>query len=157
MSVEVSQALLCLQRRDDAADERVRRSLEVLREAGHVDQFDHARLEYALLTNDPAVLRWAIEGLSESLVSVCVASARLARLEGQPLDVANLEATLEAALAAENFAELPLGYELLAHELETRGDAFQAARMRERARSVNLECAAGLPKLQRTAFLQLEA
>jgi DNA-binding SARP family transcriptional activator/predicted negative regulator of RcsB-dependent stress response len=156
MSVEVSQALLSLQRRDEAADERVRLNLEVLRDAGHVDQFDHARLEYALLTNDPAALRWAIEGLPESLVSVCVAIARLARLEGRALDVANLEATLETALAAENFAELPLGYDLLADEFEARDDTDGAARMHERARSVNLERAAGLPKLQRMAFLQLE-
>lgn len=58
-SVEASQALLELQRGREASDERAKARLKQLRSAGHVDQFDHARLEYALLTSDAAALRCA--------------------------------------------------------------------------------------------------
>ena len=152
-SVEASQALLELQRGREASDERVKARLEQLRSAGHVDQFDHARLEYALPTSDAAALRWALEGLPTALVAVCVARAKLGRLDGQALDVDDLEARLEVAFNAENFAELPLGYGLLAQALEVIGDSARAAQMRERAELVSFERVAGLPKIQRAAYL----
>ena len=153
LSLEASQALLALQRGEDGAEGRVKAKLELLQAAGHVDQFDHARLEYALLASDAAALRLALEGLSDAPVAVRVAQCKLMRLAGQALDVDKLEALLEAAFNAENYAELPLGYELLAHELEASGDEARAAQMRERANAVNLERLAGLPKLQRAAYL----
>ena len=153
LSVEASQALLNLQRGEAAAEQRLKERLEALRAAGHVDQFDHARLEYALLTRDAASLRWALEGLPTTLVDVQIARAKLMQLEGQALDVDKLEALFEAALTNERYAELPLGYELLARELEASGDVARAAQMRQRADAVKLERVVGLPKLQRAAYL----
>ena len=153
LSVEASQALLTLQRGENNADARVRSRLEALHGAGHVDQFDHARLEYALLTNDAAGLRWALEGLPATLVVVRVARCRLMRLEGRALDIPDFEALLEAAFKSEDYAELPLGYELLSRELEQLRDSARAVQMRQRAKAVNLEQIAGLPKVQRAAYL----
>ena len=88
-----------------------------------------------------------------ALVAVCVARAKLGRLGGQALDVDDLEARLEVAFNAENLAELPLGYGLLAQALEAIGDSARAAQMRERAKLVSFERVAGLPKIQRAAYL----
>ena len=153
LSVEASQALLALQCDQDGAEGRVRIKLEQLKAAGHVDQFDHARLEYALLTSDAAALRWALEGLPETPIAVQVARAKLMRLEGKALDIPAFEALLETAFTGENYAELPLGYQLLSHELEALGDVARAAQMRERASAVKLERVVGLPKVQRAAYL----
>ncbi len=151
-SVEVSQALLSLQRGDGKADELVRHKLKALHEAGHMDQFDHARLEFALLSDDAAALRWALEGLPERAVVVQIARVRLHQIQGTDWDLQPLEAALGAAWREERYAELPLGYGLLAAFFEKQGDTPLAVQMRERARAAGLKSAAGLPKLQRAAY-----
>ena len=153
LSVEASQALLALQRGEQESERRVKLTLEALRDAGHVDQFDHARLEYALLTRDAASLRWALEGLPTTPIAVQVARCKLMQLQGQALDANRLQALLLEAFASENYAELPLGYELLSHEFELAGDATRARRMRERAQQIKLERIVGLPKIQRAAYV----
>ena len=153
LSVEASQALLSLQRGEEKSEQRVILRLEQLQNAGHMDQFNHARLEYALLTHDAASLHWALEGLPQTPVAVQIAHAKLRQLEGQALDVNGLAALLEAAFKNEHYAELPLGYELLARELEQTGNHARAAQMRERAQQVKLERVVGLPRIQRAAYL----
>jgi DNA-binding SARP family transcriptional activator len=154
LSVEVAQALLALQRGAEGAEEPVRRKLEALRDAGHVDQFDQIRLEYAFLTARPDALRWALEGLPEFQVIPRMARTRLAWLEGKGLDTSGLHELLESAFASENYAELSTGYALLADALEAAGDATGAVRARVRAKEARLESASGLPRVQRAAYLR---
>jgi DNA-binding SARP family transcriptional activator/tetratricopeptide (TPR) repeat protein len=116
----------------------VQSSLEALRDAGHQDQFDHIRLEFALLASTPKHIAWALAGLDESRLSVQVARARLASINRQK-PTPDLGAALESALEQEVYLDVPLGFALLGQE--------------NRAQEVKVLSAAGLPKAQRTAFM----
>jgi DNA-binding SARP family transcriptional activator/tetratricopeptide (TPR) repeat protein len=139
LSAAANLALVNLQL-GELPESAVQAALESLRQAGHQDQFDHIRLEYALLGSDKKQLAWALEGLDDSRLSVRVARARLAKLSKKKLEP-DLSEALFSALAQEIYVDVPLGFVLL-------GQA-------ERAQEVQVLSAAGLPKVQREALLSL--
>jgi tetratricopeptide (TPR) repeat protein len=137
LSVAANLALVRVQL-GELPESAVQAALESLRQAGHQDQFDHIRLEYALLGSDKKQLAWALEGLDDSRLSVRVARARLAKLSKQKLEP-DLSEALFSALAQELYVDVPLGFVLLGQQ--------------DRAQEVQVLSAAGLPKVQREAFL----
>jgi DNA-binding SARP family transcriptional activator/tetratricopeptide (TPR) repeat protein len=120
------------------SEAEVQTSLEVLHEAGHQDQFDHIRLEFALLATTPKRVAWALAGLDESRLSVQVAQARLAGFKKQK-PKPDLLPALETALEQEVYLDVPLGFELLGQK--------------DRAQEIKVLSAVGLPKVQRQAFI----
>jgi DNA-binding SARP family transcriptional activator/Tfp pilus assembly protein PilF len=145
LGVEVT--LACLELQITGFEEPAVAALRALRDAGHVDQYDNQRLEFARLSRNPARIRAALEGLPEARTTVH--AARLAQLEGRNFD----EAMLEAALN-EN-PEAPLGHMLLAQQLEQRGETGAAREARTRARQALETQSEGLPKAQREAWLNV--
>jgi DNA-binding SARP family transcriptional activator/tetratricopeptide (TPR) repeat protein len=136
-SAQANLALLGLKAGQHGESE-VQTNLELLLNAGHQDQFEHIRLEFALLATTPKRVAWALAGLDESRLSVQVAQARLAGFKKQK-PKPELQTALEAALKQEVYLDVPLGFELLGQK--------------DRAQEVKVLSAAGLPKVQRQAFI----
>jgi tetratricopeptide (TPR) repeat protein len=137
LSAQANLALLGL-KAGKRSEAEVQRALELLLKAEHQDQFDHIRLEFALLASSAKRVEWALAGLDTSRLSVRVAHARLAVRKRQKPEP-DLLLALEAALEQEVYLDVPLGFDLLGQK--------------DRAQVVKNLSASGLPKVQRSAFM----
>jgi DNA-binding SARP family transcriptional activator/tetratricopeptide (TPR) repeat protein len=147
LGVDAALALVGVRRGDAGAEANTRAALERLRDAGHVDQFDSLRLEYALLTRDAESLTWALEGLTVASTGVTVARARL-YVDAE--EAVALEAMLDAGCAHDEYGECLTGYALLLH----RAPVHDRDGLRAKLEAARAAMAAGLPKAQRQAFLE---